>query len=84
MIKVDALISLLKKNNTDLVNKVSQLFINEEEPDETIQPVKEEILILDSDSESENDSEEDNTFDVDNYDSEIEYEDLDDGGAFSD
>ena len=74
-----------KKNNTELVHKVSHLLINEDEPDENTQNEKEENLILDSDSESENDSdEEDNTFDVDNYDSENDYEDLDDGGAFSD
>ena len=73
-----------KKNNIELVHKVSHLLINEDEPDENTQNEKEEILILDSDSESENNSdEEDNTFDVDNYDSENDYEDLD-GGAFSD
>tara|TARA_Y100000741_G_scaffold346058_1_gene312051 strand:- start:7152 stop:7880 length:729 start_codon:yes stop_codon:yes gene_type:complete len=73
-----------KKNNTEFIDKVSHLFINEDEPYENTQNKKEENLILDSDSESENDSEEDNTFDVDNYDSENDYEDLDDGGAFSD
>jgi hypothetical protein len=74
-----------KKNNTELVHKVSHLLINEDEPDENAQNEKEEILILDSDSESENDSEEeDNTFDVENYDSENDYEVVDDGGAFSD
>lgn len=38
-----------------------------------------------SDSESDADSAEaDNTFDIDNYESEEEYDDMDDGGAFSD
>ena len=74
-----------KKNNTELLHKVSHLLINEDEPDENTHNEKEEILILNSDSESENDSEEeDNTFDVENYDSENDYEDVDDGGAFSD
>ena len=73
-----------KKTPSHFINKISTLLITEEEPDENIQNEKEEILILDSDSESENNSDqEDNTFDVDNYDSENDYED-DDGGAFSD
>lgn len=72
-----------KQSNTELIHKVSHLLINKDEPDENTQNEKEEIL--DSESESENESdEEDNTFDVDNYDSENDYEDPYDGGAFSD
>lgn len=37
-----------------------------------------------SESENENENENDNTFDVDDCDSEEDYEDVDDGGAFSD
>lgn len=40
--------------------------------------------ILPSDAESDSEDEGDNTFDIDNYDSGEDYEDFDDGGAFSD
>ena len=40
--------------------------------------------ILSSDAESDSEDEGDNTFDIDNYDSGEDYEDFDDGGAFSD
>tara|TARA_B100000085_G_C18488965_1_gene490496 strand:+ start:287 stop:1036 length:750 start_codon:yes stop_codon:yes gene_type:complete len=56
------------------------------EQKETLEGKKEECLSgseYDS-SEDENENENDNTFDVDNYDSEEDYEEFDDGGAFSD
>ena len=74
-----------KKVDNEVINRTSLLLINEEEPDENTENKKEEILILDSDSDSEYDSnEEDNTFDIDNYDSDNDYQDPDDAGAFSD
>lgn len=72
-----------KKNNTEIIHKISNLLINEEEPVENVQNEEEEILISDSESEY-NSNNEDNTFDVDNYDSDNDYQDPDDGGAFSD
>ena len=80
-----------KKTSRSLVNKFSNIFIDEEKDENTniIKNIKENPLQLetelDSDLESDyNSNDEDNTFDIDNYDSENDYEDIDDGGAFSD
>lgn len=69
-----------KKKKTD-VNKKTKLLINddEEEMKQSEEKQSEEVLLSDSESD-----EEDNTFDVDNYDSGDDCEDFEDGGAFSD
>ena len=56
-----------------------------EEKEETDEVPKKKEYISESESESGSEEDEnDNTFDIDNYDSGEDYEDLDDGGAFSD
>ena len=71
-----------KKNET--IKKKNFLLLSEEpeEPEENEHKPKEEII--QSDAESESEDEDDNTFDVENYDSGDDYEDFEDGGAFSD
>jgi len=64
-----------KKKNFLLVRDVP------EEPEEKNNP-KEETQA--SDEESDSEDEDDNTFDIENCDSEEDYENFDDGGAFSD
>ena len=59
----------------------SELEENENENENENKPREE---ILPSDAESDSEDEGDNTFDIDNYDSEEDYGDFDDGGAFSD
>lgn len=69
------------QNKKSIVKNKSNLLIDEDEENTEEKKHLEEILF--SESESDED-EEDNTFDVDNYDSGDDYEDFDDGGAFSD
>tara|TARA_B110000444_G_C18791443_1_gene572647 strand:+ start:82 stop:807 length:726 start_codon:yes stop_codon:yes gene_type:complete len=71
-----------KKKNILLTIKKSEVSEEPETQEECENKPKEEILHSDEESDSEDEG--DNTFGIDNYDSGEDYEDFDDGGAFSD
>lgn len=73
-----------KKKKVSVITEKTKFYINSEEPEEEESKNKIEPVILESETESEPEAEDDNTFDIDNYDSGEDYEDFDDGGAFSD
>jgi len=80
--------TIKKKKKTELINKKNFSFVGEypEEPDEPEEnETRPQEKTIQSDTESESENEDDNTFDVENYDSGDDYEDLDnDSGGFSD
>jgi hypothetical protein len=74
-----------KKKKSEKIKKKHFLLEGDElEENENENENKPKEEILPSDAESESEDEGDNTFDIDNYDSGEDYEDFDDGGAFSD
>jgi len=70
-----------KKKKTETVKKQEFLLPTEEPTEEQNKPAEEP---LHSDAESDSEDGGDNTFDIDKCDSEDDYEDVDDSGAFSD
>jgi len=73
--------STVQKDPKKTTRVYSKYYLEEKEDPEE----KEETEVTESESVSEAEEDEnDNTFDIDNYDSGEDYEDLDDGGAFSD
>ena len=90
VLKKEPIIIEKKKKKTEKIKKKSEkikkkhLLLEGDDREENENENKPREEILPSDAESDSEDEGDNTFDVDNYDSGEDYEDFDDGGAFSD
>ena len=88
VLKKEPIIIEKKKKKSEKIKKKHFLLTGNEqeelEENENENENKPREEILPSDAESDSEDEGDNTFDIDNYDSGEDYEDFDDGGAFSD